>query len=50
MTDEEKGQKIAVAYNAIEAVREDTDKDLWACEWLEEALLSLGKWFEETDV
>ena len=34
MTEKEKNQKIAVAYNAIETVRQDTDKDLWAFEWL----------------
>ena len=50
MTEKEKNQKIAVAYNAIETVRQDTDKDLWAFEWLSNALVELGKWYEELDI
>lgn len=50
MTEKEKNQKIAVAYNAIETVRQDTDEDLWAYEWLSQALVELDKWHEEIDV
>ena len=50
MTSKEKYQKIAVAYNAINTVREDTDDELWACEWLEDAIIALDKWYEEEDV
>lgn len=50
MTEKEKNQKIAVAYNAIETVRQDTDKDLWVFEWLSNALIELGKWYEELDI
>ena len=50
MTEKEKYQKIAVAYNAIETVREDTDDELWARKWLEEALVALDMWYEETDI
>ena len=50
MTEKEKAQKIAVAYNAIETVHQDTDEDLWAFEWLSNALMELEKWYEEIEV
>ena len=50
MTDKEKAQKIGVARNAIRAVKEDTDEDLWAHLWLWNALHELDKWLEEAEI
>ena len=50
MTDKEKVQKIGVAYNAIRTVFEDTDKKLWAYEYLGNAIVALDEWFEEWDI
>lgn len=50
MTEREKAQKIAVAYNAIETVLQDTDEYLWAFEWLSNAIMELQKWYEEIEV
>lgn len=45
----DKTHKINVAYNLIKTVMEDTDEELWAYEWLGDALVALNKWFEEWD-
>jgi hypothetical protein len=45
----DKGHKINVAYDLIKRVAEDTNEELWAYEWLSDALVALEKWFEEED-
>lgn len=50
MTDREKVHDIHVAYSLINTILEDTDEDMWAYEFLEEALVALDKWFEEGDI
>lgn len=50
MTYKEKKHLIHIAYNNIEKVKNDTDKDSWACDHLEEALAALCNWFEEWEI
>jgi len=45
----DKGHKIGVAYDLIKRVFDDTDEELWAYEWLGDALVALDKWFEESE-
>lgn len=45
----DKTHKVNVAYDLVKRVAEDTDDDLWAYEWLSDALVALEKWFEEED-
>lgn len=47
MTNKEKAHKMNVAYNAINAVRENTDETKWAYKYLEDAIYALENWFEE---
>lgn len=49
MIDSEKVHDILVARDLIRTVLEDTDEDLWAYEYLTDALLGLEKWFEEAE-
>jgi hypothetical protein len=49
MCKSEKRHNINVAYDAISKVRDDTDEDKWAFEFLTEALMSLRDWFEESE-
>ena len=49
MTDREKLQQIGVAYNIIKTIMIDTDEDLWACKYLEDALADLECYFEESE-
>ena len=50
MTEKEKIYAIHVAYSKIENVLEDTDEELWAHEFLGNALVELQKWFEEFEI
>ena len=50
MDNREKTHDIHVAYNLIETVLEDTDEDLWAYEFLEDALEALKKYFDEYEI
>ena len=50
MTDKEKGHLMHIAYNNIATALNDTDKDLWAYKYLEDALVALEFWFEESEV
>lgn len=50
MVEREKGHLIHIAYDNLDKVRNDTDEDLWAYEYLSEALVALQNWFEESDV
>ena len=50
MTSNEKRQKILVAKNIIETIMGDTDEDLWAMKFLEDADVALIDWLEEIDV
>lgn len=50
MTDKEKAHDIREAYNLIKNVRDDTDEDLWAYEFLENAMTKLFEWFEEEEI
>lgn len=49
MTEREKLQQIGVAYNIIKKIMTDTDEDLWACKYLEDALADLECYFEESE-
>jgi len=49
MCKSEKTHNINVAYDLIERVRDDTDEDKWAYEYLTEALVSLNDWFNESE-
>ena len=44
-----KGHKIGVAYDLIKRVFDDTDEELWAYLYLENALAELDRWFEEDE-
>lgn len=46
MTDKEKLHDIAIAFNLIEKVLGDTDEELWAYDYLEEAKFALEEYFE----
>ena len=50
MTDNEKEHEIREAYGLIRDVKNDTDEDLWAYEFLEKAMNELYSWFEEADI
>lgn len=50
MTDKEKTHKISVAYNSIRKVLEDTDEELWAYDFLTDAIVALNLYFEESDI
>lgn len=50
MTVNEKYHEIAVALNNIRKVAEDTDEELWAREYLDDAIVALEQYFEETDI
>lgn len=50
MTAKEKIYEIGIAYNKIDAVLKDTDIDLWAYKYLEDALADLEFYFEEQEV
>lgn len=50
MCKSDKGHQINVAYDLISRVCDDTDEDIWAWEFLTEALRALGDWFEEEDI
>ena len=47
MNEADKRHKINVAYNLIKTVMEDTDEELWAYKYLEDALVALDSYFEE---
>ena len=47
MTYKEKMHEISVAYNCLEKVLENTDEDLWAYKYLEDAITALNLYFEE---
>lgn len=49
MTDKEKTNEISVAYNSIRKVLEDTDEELWAYDFLTNAIVAL-LYFEESDI
>ena len=46
---DEKIHHINVAYDLISNVYNDTDEGTWAFEDLNQALISLSEWFEDTD-
>jgi len=46
----EKIYEIGIAYNKIDAVLKDTDIDLWAYKYLEDALADLEFYFEEQEI
>lgn len=50
MTVKEKIHEIGIAYNKIDAVLKDTDIDLWAYKYLEDALVHLEFYFEEQEI
>lgn len=50
MTRNEKIHEMNIVYNKLKNVLDDTDEDLWAHHHLEEALLELEDWFEESDI
>lgn len=50
MTYKDKTHLINIAFNNIKKVLNDTDEDLFAHHYLEEALLELEDWFEESDI
>lgn len=50
MTDREKAHLMHIAYDNIEKVQSDTDEDLWAYEYLGNALAELDQWFEESEI
>lgn len=50
MTAKEKIYEIGIAYNKIDAVLKDTDIDLWAYKYLEDALVHLEFYFEEQEI
>lgn len=50
MTAKEKIYEIGIAYNKIDAVLKDTDIDLWAYKYLEDALADLEFYFEEQEI
>lgn len=47
MTVKEKIHYMNIAYNNIKKVLDDTDEDLWAHKYLEEAITNLDFYFEE---
>lgn len=49
MTEREKVQQIGVAYNIIKTIMTDTDENLWAYKYLEDALADLEFYFEESE-
>lgn len=47
MTVKEKKHAISIAYDNIKKVLEDTNENLWAYKYLEEAITNLDFYFEE---
>jgi hypothetical protein len=50
MTVNEKYHEIAVALNSIRKVAEDTDEELWARKYLDDAIVALNEYFEESEL
>lgn len=50
MTDGEKRHDIQNALHLIETVKEDTDEDTWAWEFLANACAELRQYFEESEI
>ena len=50
MCKDDKIHKIGVACDLIRTVMYDTDEEMWAYEFLTQAMGSLNEWFEEEDI
>ena len=50
MTINEKYHEIAVALDNIRKVAEDTDEELWARKYLDDAIVALNEYFEEYEL
>lgn len=49
MCKSEKRHNINVAYDLISKVRDDTEEETWAFDFLTDAMVSLSDWFDERE-